>query len=346
MKAHVLFGIGDLRYVDVPEPVLRPGEVLVHVCAAGICGSDVERVFRTGTYRFPTIIGHEFAGEVCRVYDTSLSRWLGKRCGIFPLKPCFRCDNCQCGEYELCTEYDYLGSRCDGGFAEYVAVPAWNIVELPDTVDFPTAAMLEPAAVAMHALCRSECREGDTLAVVGSGPIGMILCRLALLSGAKMAILVGRTQAKLDLAGRYGIESLCNSETEDVRETIFQMTGGHGVDIAVEGTGASGPMNLCLDIVRRSGCVVALGNPSDEMRLSRDSYWKVLRRQLRIIGTWNSRFGTPGDDWSKILTLLSAGKLTLRPLITHWLPFDCLMEGLKIMQDKSACSNKVMLVKE
>lgn len=348
MKAHVLYAVGDLRWTEVAEPVPGPGEVLVRVRAAGICGSDVARVFKTGTYHFPTIIGHEFSGEVCKVYDPATQAYLlGKRVGVFPLKPCFRCENCRQGVYECCTDYDYLGSRCDGGFAEYVAVPEWNLLELPETIDFPTAAMLEPASVAMHAFRRSGFRKGDAVAVVGPGTIGMILCRLAQLGGAAKTILIGRSQSKLDFAhARYGIEYVVNSTTEDVQQRISAITNGRGVDVIFEGTGASASMDLCLNLVRYSGNIVALGNPQGDMVLEKGAYWKVLRRQLHLHGTWNSRFGTPESDWMDIVALLDAGKLPLSSLITHKLPFDRLLEGLNIMRDQTIYSNKVMLVNE
>lgn len=155
MKANVLFGIGDLKYTNIPLPRLKSDEVLVKVKAAGICGSDIARVFKTGTYHFPTVIGHEFSGVVSDIGSSTYLSWLGKRVSVFPLKPCFKCNNCKNKEYELCSNYDYLGSRCNGGFAEYVAVPVWNLLEIPDCVCYEEAAMLEPAAVALHALKRS-----------------------------------------------------------------------------------------------------------------------------------------------------------------------------------------------
>lgn len=346
MKAHVLYGIGDLRWTDVPVPSLKTGEFLTRVRACGICGSDVARVFKTGTYHFPTIIGHEFSGEICEVADPAQSHLLGRRVGVFPLKPCFKCANCRQGKYELCTDYDYLGSRCDGGFGEYVAVPSWNLIGLPDTVSHPTAAMLEPASVAMHALTVAGVKEGDRVAVFGPGTIGMILCRLAVLAGARKVILIGRSQWKLDFAKEYGIDCVVNSEREDVVEAIQELTEGRGVDVAVEGTGASWPMNRCLDIVGHSGTVVALGNPQGDVQLEKNAWWKVLRRQLKICGTWNSRFGTEDSDWVKVLSLLERGHLSLEPLITHRLPFDRLKEGLEVMRDREVRSNKVMLLND
>ena len=154
MKAYVLEGINQLKYKEIKMPELHEGEVLVEVKAAGICGSDIPRIFETGTYHFPTIPGHEFSGQVVSAYDGEQNPWIGKRVGIFPLIPCMECFTCKKVEYEMCRNYNYLGSRCDGGFAEYVAVPEWNLIELPDKVSYEEAAMLEPAAVALHAVRR------------------------------------------------------------------------------------------------------------------------------------------------------------------------------------------------
>ena len=174
MKAYVLHGIGDLRYEDWPKPELRPGWALVKVLAAGICSSDIPRIFTKGTYHFPTIPGHEFCGRVEAVHDGGDSGWVGKRVGVFPLIPCRKCPSCQQGQYETCGHYDYLGSRRDGGFAEYAAVPVWNLIELPDTVSDIQGALLEPAAVALHAVKRAEIAAGDSVCVVGTGAIGLL----------------------------------------------------------------------------------------------------------------------------------------------------------------------------
>lgn len=344
MKANVLFNINDLRYTDVPEPKLKEGEALIKVKAAGICGSDISRVFKTGTYHFPTIIGHEFSGIVVKVKDTKNSSWVGKRVGIFPLKPCFKCESCQNNIYELCSNYDYLGSRCDGGFAEYVAVPIWNLIELPDNVDFATAAMIEPAAVAMHALKISQFQPNNNIVVIGPGTIGIILCKLALLSGASNVYLIGRTQEKLDFAYSLGINKTCNSTQTNVKEWIDSQTNNKGIDIVFEGTGASNSLELGLDIVKKSGTIVTLGNPSTDISLSRNSYWKILRKQLSVKGTWNSRFKAPHNDWEEIIKLLESQQLEISKLITHRFPLEKLSEGLDIMRNPNIYSNKVMII--
>jgi len=345
MKANVLHNVGDMRFEEVHDPVLKEGEVLVKVRACGICGSDIPRVFVNGTYHFPTIIGHEFSGEVIDVYSENDNHLIGARASIFPLIPCHECDNCKEGNYEMCSHYNYLGSRCDGGFAEYVAVPKQNLCFIPDGVSFEEAAMLEPSAVAMHAFKRSGLRIGDTVAIFGPGTIGMILAQLTRLAGASKIILVGRSQVKLDFAKKnLGLEYICNSTETDVNKYIDTVTDGRGVDVAFEGTGAGSTMNYCLDVTRAGGLILAMGNPHDNMLLTKASYWKLLRKQLRIQGTWNSSFGLKRNDWDDIFVLLHNKSLNLKDLITHRLPLTELCKGLEIMRTHSEYSNKIMIV--
>ena len=134
MKAWVLHGVNDIRLEEKEEPQLRADEALVCVKAAGICGSDIPRIYKTGAHVHPLIPGHEFSGQVVKVGHKADIKWLHKRVGIFPLIPCRKCAACQRQQYELCRDYGYLGSRRNGGFAEYTAVPQWNLIELPDRV--------------------------------------------------------------------------------------------------------------------------------------------------------------------------------------------------------------------
>jgi L-iditol 2-dehydrogenase len=345
MKATVLYGIDDLRYVDdYPVPVLKAGEVMVRVKAAGICGSDVPRVLKNGTYHFPTIIGHEFAGVVDDVHDDCDRGLIGKRVSVFPLKPCMECDNCRQGRYEMCEHYDYLGSRCDGGFAEFVAVPKWNLCFLPDNISFESAAMFEPSSVAMHALHRSGLKIGDSIVIVGPGTIGMILCQLARIAGAGQVFLIGRSNEKLDFARSMGIDHVFNSSEGDATEWILSHTEGRGADVTLEGTGASASLELCLNMTKASGTLLAMGNPLSDISISQKTYWKLLRKQISVIGTWNSSYGTSVSDWQKIMELVSSGSLLLEPLITHRLTLPELYQGIKMMADKSVYTNKVMII--
>ena len=152
MKACVLRAIKELEYTETADPVIKPGEVLVQVKACGICSSDLDRVFKTGAYHFPIVLGHEIAGQVISAAPDVDSSFVGKRVVVYPLLPCFECESCKKGFYAQCKGYNYFGSRCDGGYAQYLSVPVWNIKPFSDSVPFTYAALCEPSAVAWNAV--------------------------------------------------------------------------------------------------------------------------------------------------------------------------------------------------
>ena len=144
MKPYVLHGINDIRFEEVEKPVPKKEEVLIKVNAAGICGSDIPRIYKNGAHVHPIIPGHEFSGEVVGIGSSENESLIGKRVGIFPLIPCMKCNPCSNKQYEMCKNYNYLGSRCNGAFAEYVTAPVWNLIELPVNVSYEEAATLPP----------------------------------------------------------------------------------------------------------------------------------------------------------------------------------------------------------
>lgn len=347
MKAYVLHGIQDLRYEEVKEPVLKSGEVLVEVMAAGICGSDIPRIFVNGTYHFPTIPGHEFAGRVCKVYDDSNRFWIGKRVGVFPLIPCMQCTPCKQQQYEMCMNYDYLGSRSDGGFAEYVAVPVRNLIELPDGISWEAAAMLEPASVGIHALQRVVRKDVRSATVFGPGTIGLLMAQWLKGIGVSKIYLIGTNDGQRQMAEKLGFSEFINGKEQDAVKELLNVTKGEGTDIVIEGTGYGETLEECLNVVKRGGDVLLVGNPHGDVSLSRDVYWKILRKQLHLAGTWNSSFvpEEDSDDWTKTLEAIQKKILQPEKQITHKLKFEELHKGLQIMKDKSDYYNKIMIVK-
>ena len=225
MKAYVLHGIGDLRYEDWSLPEIYPGWALVKVLVAGICSSDIPRIFEKGTYHFPTIPGHEFSGKVERVADESDRHWVGKRVGVFPLIPCKKCASCEKGQYETCSNYDYIGSRRDGGFAEYVAVPVWNLLELPETVSDVQGALLEPAAVALHAVKRAQIFPSASICVVGTGAIGLLAGQWAKIYGADRVVIKGRSEFKRQLVQQCGLEYMGDDRSGEEFDCVIEAVG-------------------------------------------------------------------------------------------------------------------------
>lgn len=341
MKAWVLHGVNDIRYEEVSKPEAPAGEVLVRVMAAGICGSDIPRIYDTGAHRHPLICGHEFSGCVESVGDGVDAAWIGKRVGIFPLIPCRECAQCKKQRYEMCSHYDYLGSRRDGGFAEYVSVPEWNLLELPDAVSYEAAAMLEPMAVAVHAMrigLGQSFQNNGTVCVCGLGTIGLLLTMFLKAQGIRDIFVIGNKEFQRQQALRLGIpeENYCDSKKHDATAWISECTGGVGADLYFECVGRNETAALGLDVAAAGGRVVFMGNPHSDMAFSRDTYWRILRKQLTVLGTWNSAYTkADGDDWHFVLQCLEKGIVVPEKLITHRLRLAELEQGLHIMRDKT-----------
>lgn len=344
MKACVLHAVGDLRYEDVKTPVPGSDEVLLRVGACGVCGSDIPRVFVKGTYQFPTIPGHELAGEIVSVGKFGDPNIVGKLAAVFPLIPCRHCEACEIGEYAQCLHYNYLGSRCDGGFAEYVRVPIWNLVLVPDGVTLEEAAMTEPAAVAIHALRQAGIDIGDTVVIFGAGPIGLMIALWAEAWGAGRVLLIDIDDTKLAFAAELGFRDTFNARTRDAVAWVQEMTDLGG-DVIVEASGSSVAFDQAMRVARPFGRVVLMGNPDSDMTLSAQAYSAILRKQLTLHGTWNSSFNDlPRNEWHLALDFMANGKLNLKPLITQRVGLEGLIDSLKMIRDRAQFSNKVMFV--
>lgn len=347
MKAWALYGVNDLRYEEVPTPTPAADEVLIRVKTVGICGSDIPRIYENGTYSFPAIPGHEFAGEVVECGENVSKEWMGKRVGIFPLIPCGECGPCRKKQFEMCRHYSYIGSRQDGAFAEYVTVPAVNLLELPGNVSFEEAAMLEPMAVAVHAMRRVRPTAEDVVAVCGVGTIGLLLLMFLQEVGVKRLLVIGNKDFQKEQVLKLGVQSedYCDARTRDVDAWIQEKTGKVGADVFFECVGRNETIAQAVRNAAPAGRVMMVGNPFTDMTLDRDTYWKILRNQLMVTGTWNSSFtGEENDDWHYVLKCLEEGRIAPKEFISHKLPLEELEKGLHIMRDKSEDYVKVMSV--
>ena len=345
MKAYVLHGIGDLRLEEVPVPEPGDGEVLVRVRAMGICGSDIPRIFRTGAHIHPLIPGHEFSGIVEQTGKGVDESWMGERVGVFPLIPCGDCSPCRQRQYELCRHYNYLGSRTNGGFAEYVSVPERNLIGLPAWMPLETAAMLEPMAVAVHGIRRAGRKENASVAVCGLGTVGLLTAMFLKAEGCRSLFVIGNKDIQREKARQIGIDEVffCDIRDQEPGSWLARRTGGEGVSLFFDCVGTPDVLNLAIRSCHVNGVIQAVGNPVSDMTLEKDVYWKILRNQLTIQGTWNSSFtGRADDDWHDVLGRLEGMEATPEILISHKLPFERLGEGVEMMREKSEEYVKVM----
>jgi L-iditol 2-dehydrogenase len=346
MKALRLYAVGDLRLEDVPIPRPGPGEVRVKVAFCGVCGSDIPRCFVKGTYHFPTVCGHEFAGTVDALGEGVESLAPGQPVTVFPLLWCGTCPACEQGQYAQCFAYDYLGSRSDGAWAEYVVAPVANLLPVPDGVSLEEAAMTEPAAVALHAVRRGGgAAVGETAVVFGAGPIGLIVGQWARAGGAAQVLLFDIDPHKLALAAKLGFTQTFDAREHDAVATVNELTGGKGAHLCIEAAGV--PVTMCQAIAcaRWNGRVVLMGNPSADVTLPARLISQAMRREIAMLGTWNSVYSATGndDDWRTALDAMADGRLTLAPLITHSVPLSGATAALEMMRDRSEFSAKVLV---
>ena len=323
MRALKLYTAGDIRLEETPIPSIGDEDVLIQVMAVGVCGSDIPRILSQGAYHPRLTMGHELSGVISKI-GSRVSQWrVGQKVVAAPLIPCFRCNACSEGRYSLCSDYDYLGSRTDGAMAEFVRVPATNLIELPDHVPFEAGAMVDPAANAVHALLKANVREGATVTVFGSGPIGLFSIQLARQFGATRIFAIDIMEQKLSLARDAGADEVINSRKLDPVKTLKELTSGMGVEIVLDTSGAKTAQHQGICSAGNAGRVVLVGISHDSLELSKEAVNAILRRELTIYGSWNS-FSSPfpGKEWTHSLSLMAQGLIWKPEFISHRLRLE------------------------
>ncbi|WP_090247131.1 galactitol-1-phosphate 5-dehydrogenase [Eubacterium barkeri] len=346
MKALELNNIGHL---DVNEaralPEMSETDVLVKVKAVGVCGSDYERVFNSGAHKMPIVLGHELSGVVEGTGQKVEKIQKGDRVVVVPLIPCHQCEWCHQGEFSICDDYDYIGSRRDGGMAEYVLVPQENILLLPKKVSYISGAMVEPAANAIHALWIGQMKASDSLCVTGAGPIGQMAIQYARVLGIKKIISVDIVPDKLELAKRMGATHIIDTTQEDFIEAIKEITEGRGVDLLLEASGAPSIQAVCPEIVAKLGRIVLLGFSHKDVSFPAHVYEMILRKQIKLMGSWNTYSENfPGEEWRYTLKLMERSELDVLPLISHMLSLEEAPAFFEAVKNKSIDYNKVMII--
>jgi Threonine dehydrogenase and related Zn-dependent dehydrogenases len=345
MEVLALTALGQLEYQDRSIPNPNAQEVLVKIKAAGICGSDIPRTFTTGAYHFPLVLGHEFSGVIEKVGDGVDSSIIGKKVAIFPLIPCNNCTFCAEKYYARCINYSYFGSRRDGAFSEYVVVPTFNLIFLEDDADVVASAMIEPAAVALHAIRNAHLDLNDNVVIYGAGPIGIMIARWAYLYGANKVFLIDIDQRKIDFCSSLGFKYVCNSKTEDPIKWIMEHTNGIGGNVCIEGTGFSDGINNTLMSCAIMGKVIILGNPHENITITRKTYDSFMRKEATLKGTFNSVYKKyPHDEWSEAAQAIYEGRLKVDDLISHKVNLKKLKDMFYVIKEGKEFTCKVMCV--
>lgn len=339
MKALVktAHGFGNLEIQQKPEPVPAEKQVKIKVKYAGICGSDIhtyEGHYKVGV---PVTLGHEFSGEIVEVGPGVKFFKVGDRVtSETTFYVCGECDYCKSNDYNLCNHRKGLGTQQDGGFTNYLIAREESVHLLPEQVDYRSAAMTEPLACTHHAVAKTKVNEGDLAVVIGPGPIGLLTAQVAKSRGAKVLI-TGLTndQVRLNKAKDLGIDYVINSQKEDLKQVVDELTDGYGADIVYECSGAVPAARQGLDLLRKKGQYSQVGlfaTPEISFDLE-----KIIQKEIRIVG---SRSQKP-EDWEPSLALMNEGKVNAKALVTH--EFDITEWDKAYQAIKSGEAIKVLL---
>ena len=335
MKAVRFYAPGDIRFEDVEVPRLGPGEILVRVGAALTCGTDL-KTYRRGhpvmIQQAPTVFGHEFAGVVVEVSPEVTAVSPGQRVAVANSAPCNHCLFCELDRHSLCENIQFLNAA----YAEYVAVPRriveQNVLPLPDHVTFRQAALVEPLACAIHGVEESSIRLGDTVCVIGAGPIGLMLIRLSKLKGARV-IAVDKVAGRLEKARQMGADETVEAIGEvDIAKAVKSLTrGGYGVDVAIEAAGVPALWELAIAITRKGGLANLFGGCEAGSSIRIDT-GRLHYGELKIIGVFHH---TPYYV-RRALSLIASGAIEADALITHEMELARLEEALNLVASGDA----------
>ena len=319
MKAARLYGARDVRLEDVPRPQPGPGLALVRCKAVSICGSDLHYYQDGGIgdsrAAQPLVLGHEFAGEVVEVEAGGAGGLRpGTLVAVDPAMPCEVCEFCLAGNPNVCPQVRFAGTPpTDGGLQEYVVWPAHLLYPLPAGMDAPTGAMLEPLGVAIHALDLAKVRLADTVAVLGTGSIGLLVVRLARLSGAAAVYATDVRPDRLAAALTQGAHEVADAAETDAVDWLRRQTGGRGVDVAIECAGVPEVVAQAVEAVRPGGTVVAVGIPPDDTV----AFGAAAARRKGVTLKFSRRMK---HVYRRAMALVAAGMVDLPSLVTHRFP--------------------------
>ena len=327
-----------LTVTSVPKPTAGPGEVLIAVRHAGVCGTDLHiadwDAWAQGRVRPPIVVGHEFAGEIVAVGDGVSELRAGQLVTAEGHIVCGHCLQCRTGNSHICKRTQIIGVDRDGAFAEYIVMPATNVLSLEG---IPTAvgAVMDPMGNAFHTVLTADI-PGSTVLVVGCGPIGCFAVGIARAAGAVRVIASDINPTRLDLAKKMGAHVTVNAARQDVVAAVLEETGGEGADVVCEMSGVPSALHQALAAVRMGGRVQLLGIPTGEVPI--DFAREIIFKGITLYGVIGRRMY---ETWHQMRRYLTAGLLDPRPVMTHRFPLTRIAEALDAIRAGDA--GKVIL---
>lgn len=326
MKAVVIEkpGVMQLQEVALPQPPAN--FVRVKVMAAAICATDLEVIDGNIPANYPLIPGHEWSGIVDAVGSEQDSHWIGKRVIGSNDVVCLQCDACRSGNWRYCADFEEIGFKRNGAYAEYVIVPSYGLCQLPDHVAFAEAALCEPLGVALGTMEKSGAKFGDTCLIMGAGSIGLSILAVAKAMGLKDIVVCATTHRRLKLAKQMGASHVIATKEQDLMAEMKKLHP-YGTDIVIDATGIESCIQQCLKLAKKGGSVTLAG------------YGRGKTMQIRIddIHVNNLRLIGAGNNWNqhkKAVELMAKGLIDLSPFVTNILPLDAYETGIELARTR------------
>lgn len=328
---------GKIEFKEIPLPDVKPGQVLIKIMRIGVCGTDIH-VFH-GKHPFtpyPVVQGHEVSGRIVKIGRGVGGFEVGDKVTIQPQVVCGKCYPCTHGQYHICDELAVMGFQTTGTASEYFVVDAKKVIKFSDDMSFDHGAMVEPMAVAVHALARGGDVRGSKVLVLGAGPIGNLVAQTAKGLGAESVMITDISDFRLEIAKKVGIDFTVNSTKQDLTKEILHRFGSEKADLILECVGISSTMDQAVSNARKGTDIIVVGvfgdRPIVDIGLVQD-------RELRLIGTlmYQER------DYKKAIELIEAGKVQLRPLITDHFAFKDYLKAYKYIEEKKDKTMKVII---
>jgi L-iditol 2-dehydrogenase len=348
MRAAVLFGPQNVRVIDRPVPPPGPGEVLVKVAMCGTCGTDL----KIYDGHFPLTLpfgaftpGHEWTGTVVALGETVDEFAVGDRVCIEAHHGCGRCDNCLIGKYTACLHYGNAtkghratGMTADGGFAAYVLHHVSSLYKMPAQVSFKDAVLLTTAGTGLYGLdAAGGYIVGNDIAIFGPGPVGLMTVQACKQLGAGKVILVGTRPSRLEMGRHLGADHIINVRQHDPVTAIQELTGGSGVDLAIECSGALETPQQCVQVTKRGGKILVVAFYEQPVTLDLSA---VVRSDITIYTTR----GEGGNNVKRAVSLAAQGRLRGSDLVTHEFPLEAIAEAFRVMRERIDDPIKIVII--
>lgn len=338
MKAIVIKKPGHiiLEEKEIPEP--QPGFVRVKVKAAAICATDLEVVDGNIPANYPVTPGHEWSGIVDAAGSEEDRFWIGKRVVGSNDVVCLKCDACRSGNWRYCSDFEEIGFKRDGAYAEYVIVPSYGLCELPDDVSFIHGALCEPLGVALGTLEKAGAKFGDTLVIIGAGSIGLCILAAAKAMGMRDIVVAAATARRLEIAKRMGASHVVAIKDHDLIEEVKRIHP-NGTDVVIDATGIETCIQQSLKLARKGGTVALAGYGRGKIMSIRID--DIHINNLRVVGA--------GNNWNqhkKAVTLMAEGMVNIEHFATNLIKLEEFEKGLELARTRPEGFVKAVFVNE